>query len=714
MSQNTEFYEAAQKLLSCANGPHDLSIEHLHLSEKTNSAIHEFGVRRISHLARDFAKQGEIYEFLKRSDKSWDIITRNIIKLADTIKNGKFDWLQYWKSINYQFVSLAMKLDDSSQLNEVDLEFDIRFLNLGKSEFLIRKIGISTCAELVMALSGDFTTPIGFGKLKIMQLTNAMIKFINKPSLPSDSKSNTEYFPTPRQQLASTTESLKLCEIRLHTQISKLNSIGIISVGDLIEALPKGLPHIRGLGKKSKDKILSSAQALSESLDEKGEVDWNKFATVCEYTVIPAPHIEIPDGATFVSQLSHVTNTLAHNCFDKVESATLQERLSKHKSITLDALGKQYGMTRERIRQKQMNLLNSISSALLDGDYSGMNFRFSEQFSSYWKLAARHFGETTSLEFNRFIDGLASAWKVDSSQILPHLPLIYCVLTKDGSLPSSFKTNLKLSEELSNICEADSNRLIESLHPNKSLHRYLASISLNTLSDIIREVYDSSSSIPKRRKEQIIDSILQHITLDKDYGVDWKNYYTKKGIILLPVEDVLSVENFSSIMIETILKFSSFINWANVEEILKFRSIPTPADRKTLEQSAELLGTYGSVIKRIETITLRIINDAIFRDDYVGKNFRLQEGFVSIFKEATNIIQDTHKVDDATKLLSKAWNFDSSKITPLLLSIITGYPLGYPGKVRYKRPARLKRQIINPNTHIGFGKITLRGFKTVC
>jgi hypothetical protein len=466
--------------------------------------------------------------------------------------------------------------------------------------------------------------------------------------------------------------------------------------------------------KKSKNKILKSAHALSKSLDDKGEVDWSKFATACEYRVIPAPHIEIPDGATFVSQLSYVTNTLAKNCFDIVESATLQERLTKHKSISLDALGKQYGMTRERIRQKQMNLLNSISSALLDGDYSGMNFRFSEQFSSYWKLAARHFGETNSLEFSRFIDGLASAWKVDSSQILPHLPLIYCVLTNNGSLPSSFKTNLKLSEDLLNICEADSNRLIESLHPNKSIYRYLSSISLNTLGDIIREVYDSGSSMPERRKKQIIDSILKHISLDKNYGVDWKNYYAKKEIILLPIEDVLSVEKFSNIMIETILKFSSFINWTNAEEILKFRSIPSPADRKTLEQSAKLLGTYGSHVKKIETMTLRNINDAIFRDDYVGKNFRLQQGFVSIFKEAANIIQGTRKVDDATKLLSKAWNFDSSKITPLLLSIITGYPLGYPGKIQYKRPVCLERQIINQNTHIGFGKITLRGFKTIC
>jgi hypothetical protein len=717
---------AVRTIATCAGGAHDLPIEHLQLNKSSVKEVRAHGLRTIGELAASLAGKGWVRRFLLFDDRYSEENIKKIISLANVCENGRFDWLRYWQSIDHRFSFPAMKLDDLEDLHGLNLEFDICHLNLGKAEFLIRQSGITTCIKLIKALSVDFPHPKGFGKNKLEQLTRGIIEFLRDnlisgkscyPETPQGSNVGKTSLPM-KPLMSEAAASLGLEAIHLGKQIHKLESAGINNVGALLEWLETGLPHIWAIGRKSLEKINEAAGAFERSLDESGNVDWNLFASACNYPVIPDPSVEIRDGHAFLSILPEVTSTLACECFDEVETAALHERLTPHNATTLEALGDQFGVSRERIRQKQMKILNSISSALLDGHYSDMEFRFSDQFSNYWRRAAGYFGGAESLSYHDFVGGLADTWGVDSSELLPHLPLIYCVLTKDGRLPTNYKARAKIPSRVFDIAAADAARPIRSLHPSSTLGRNCESHGIATLRDFIEELWELDGSVSDRILERFHSDILKYLVIDESDRIDWDDYYSKKGIKILPEREVSSVEDFVDCMVDSILEFSSDLNWSMATSVLRLRSIPEAAERKSLRETAEVLGTFGPFVKKTETKVLGMINDAIFHDEYTDRKYRFQPAFVAFFKDAQHIISDANSIEYATSLLREAWILDSThleKIVPLLSSIIKRYPQGRSSKRTESRSGREEGALLETQPRASsIGTIKLRGFRSVC
>jgi hypothetical protein len=653
-------------------------------------------------------------------------IIKKIISLADVCENGRFDWLRYWQSIDHRFSFPAMKLDDLEDLHGLNLEFDICHLNLGKAEFLIRQSGITTCINLIKALSVDFPPLKGFGKNKLEHLTRGIIEFLRGdlisgkscyPETPQSSNVGKTSLPM-KPLMSEAAASLGLEAIHLGKQIHKLESGGINNVGALLEWLETGLPHIWAIGRKSLEKINEAAGAFERSLDESGNVDWNLFASACNYPVIPDPSVEIRDGHAFLAILPEVTSTLACECFDEVETAALHERLTPHNATTLEALGDQFGVSRERIRQKQMKILNSISSALLDGHYSDMEFRFSDQFSNYWRRAAGYFGEAESLSYHDFVSGLAAAWEVDLSELLPHLPLIYCVLTKDSRLPAHYKTHAKIPTRVFDIAAADADRSIKALHPSGSFSRNCDNRGIVTLMDLIEKLRAVDGSLSNSVTERARTDILRHLVVDERGRVDWGKYYSNKGIKILPQRDVFLVEDFADCMTEAILEFSSDLNRSMATAILRLRCIPRVEERKTLQETAEAVGTYGPTIKTAETEVLGMISDAIFGEDYTDRRCRFKRSFVEFFEDAKRIIAEARSIDYCAALLRNAWNLDSARldeVVPLLSAIIKRYPQGRPRKRKNLSGRGEGEGALGSQSQVStFVAIRLRGFRSVC
>lgn len=714
---------------ACAGGAHDLPIEHLQLQETTTSEVKSLGSTTISQLADSLFEKSQTYEFFLFKDRHREENALNFSNLANVYENGKFNWQEYWNSIGFRFSFPSMKLDDIEVLRGVDLNFDISHLNLGKAEFLIRKNGLTTCGSLIAALSDGFQAPPGFGKSKLEQLARGILEFLQslQPTIgqyslvqkfqPTD---HSDIFLPAIPQVSAATANLQLEAIHLGTQVPKLKSKGIEDVGGLLDILRVGLPHIRSLGGTSLEKINKAATALKRSLNQHGDVDWCQFALESGYSIIPESSVEIPDGKAFLSMLPEVTTTLADDCFDDVESATLRERLTQHSTTTLEAIGKQFNLTRERIRQIQKNVLNSISSALLDGNYANMGFRFSEQFSSYWRVAVSHFGETESLSFYAFIDGLAAAWKVDSSQLLPHLPLIYCVLTQESSLPAQYKVFTKIPPRIFNIVEIDAGRHVGSLHPSRILSKICENGGFTTLGGVVQKIRDRENPLSESTLEHLLSDVLQHFVIDEHDRIDWEKYYSNKGIKFLPQCEISLVEDFADGMIDSVLEFASHLNWDKATEVLQLRCIPSTVQRKTLNKVAEILGIHGPTVSLIEKKVLGMINDAIFRDDYVNQRYRFQAKFVEFFKDAQQITDPADSNEYAAVLLKTAWNLDcerTEKIIPLLRSIIKLHPPGYPGRRRDSRSNGVELfqpESQSPSKSPSPVLIKLRGFRSVC
>ena len=120
------------------------------------------------------------------------------------------------------------------------------------------------------------------------------------------------------------------------------------------------------------------------------------------------------------------------------------ERLTKKNSHqkTLDSLGKPFGVTRERIRQKEAKLLSGLSNGILYNEYCKRDFRFTTEFSKFFRDAANTFSnDSDSLTFEYFITKLADVWKVKPLQILPHWAFITAILTSKAKRPEGMRAD---------------------------------------------------------------------------------------------------------------------------------------------------------------------------------------------------------------------------------------------------------------------------------
>lgn len=720
-------------------------IQHLQIPQKPAARLRDFRIHTISDLirvSRDFTAGTPQSCGEPGLDFYWEKIEREIkprvLQFASSIRNGKVDWTSFWEAIHYEFTFAAARLDQIFQLDDETKALRINNLNFGKAVFYIEADGIHTVGDLVERLAEGLPNYRGFGNSKTRNLAKGLRKFIatinsdgtrsslaeaiDPPITILKYRGTLQYTAKNRNRLSETTANLTLGQLHLHKEIQKLEKIGVQNLDQLLMLFAEGLPEIRGVGTKARTNLLKIATCADSAITESGEMDWDVFANLAGFPTFPGPEVPLATGSEFLASLDGVVQKLTTQCFDEVETATLVDRLIplKKDTVTLEELGRRFGVTRERIRQKQKKVIERISAAVLENYYEELSFRFTQHFSHFWRTAAEYFRGTDSVSYNEFIEGLTKVWNVERQHVIPHLPLIYAILTSNSTLPSEFNESGRLPPKIFDIKHPqDLTKPFTSLHPSKSLAKAIEKTGVNLIEQLLGALRVNSSIMSRHTIDRLTSEILTPLSqaVTPQGGVAWQEFHKIKGIQCIPDIESDSPALFVEHAIETVY---SFIEQTEITGrsagIFQLRTVPEAAERKTLDQAGKLLGCQGPSIKREENELLERLHDAIFAEDYTATGAYFRASFIKHWKKARKIYRQASNQDRFAALLSMEWELpiaEVTKITPMIICIIDGRPKGYTGK-RFLAPAHTpdSRHESSEATETP-SVIRLRGFRSI-
>jgi transcriptional regulator with XRE-family HTH domain len=491
--------------------------------------------------------------------------------------------------------------------------------------------------------------------------------------------------------MSQTAGSLSLGQLHLHNEIHKLKSIGVQNLEQLLTLFAEGLPEIQGVGARARMNLLKIASYADAAISESGEMDWDVFAERAGFPTFPSAEVPLRTGSEFLSSLDRVVLELTTKCFDEVESATLVDRLIplKRNGVTLEQLGRRFGVSRERIRQKQKKVIERVSAAVLESYYEGLSFRFTERFCGFWRAAAEYFRGKDSVIYNEFIAGITEVWQVERAHVIPHLPLIYAILTSNSTLPVEFNQSSRLPQRIFEIrCASDLAKPFRSLHPSKHLANSIEKAGVSSIELLLGALRAGRLTGFKqsfdRLNRDILDPLARAITSQGE--VSWQEFYEIKGIQCIPGIESDSAAVFVKHAIETL---ATFIDSTEItgrsSDIFRLRIVPDASERQTLDQTGQKLGCQASSVKREENELLERLHDAIFAEDYTTSGACFRTTFIKHWRMARKIYRQTNTQHGFTNLLSMEWELpvaEISKIVPMIVCVVEGRPKGYTGKRR--------------------------------
>ena len=211
-----------------------------------------------------------------------------------------------------------------------------------------------------------------------------------------------------------------------------LRDQGWNTIGKLIGAVEGGVSDVRNLGRKAFEEIASAVLALSRSIDSEGNVDWLSFAEIRGLTVVPSKDQWVHGNEDLVMLLPEMARETVVISGKGKELAVFDERLmkSREERRTLEEVGQEFQVTRERIRQLEELSINRIRNAIFNGDYDQTMFRFRPEVETLVRRASRflsEFGERI-WKTAEWIQELATIWEVPEQFISRNLTLITEVL----------------------------------------------------------------------------------------------------------------------------------------------------------------------------------------------------------------------------------------------------------------------------------------------
>jgi len=506
-----------------------------------------------------------------------------------------------------------------------------------------------------------------------------------------------------------------LTALRLPKKTEILEAQGLTTVRALVGGLQTGMVgRIPSVGSRTVRAIEERLSFLPEAVDPaSGKISWQKYALACGFELVPAS--EVTSGAEFLGAFPEVIDAIIRFNDSPVDRLILTERLVRqpHQRRTLEEIARAAPetITRERVRQRQELLLRSLSNGLLFDDHRELPFHFRESFAGRWQAAAEQFTGETEISFGDFMAGLEQAWNVSSTELSPHLPLVTSVLTSRAQIPHQLRQGMKLHP-----------RLHEPLSPGlaKSPLAWLATgkafdeisgYGVDTVGDLIEagrhgRLPGAHTSVGKCCAE-----LLAAIggALDENGDADWGLYGAALGFPLLPAEDRLTPDEFLRKLNEDLEKVIR-VNATSLRaaDVFRLRTSMPQAERRTLAQVAELLGSHGPSIKREETILLDALHTQLVLSDFAYSRVIFRSGFLRWWREAWT----AYRASGSSYLnfcngLALRWQLPQTTVckgADGLWAVLARYPN------RHRVTARSQRQRVALEEFAG-GTIVLRGFR---
>lgn len=523
--------------------------------------------------------------------------------------------------------------------------------------------------------------------------------------------------PSGRARLSERARLLPLAAVHINEKVGMLAKSGIHTLGELVDRSPKDLARLPGIGRRAVEHFAERLGQIDRSVDERGEIDWNRFCEAADLPVLPS--VLPRTGAEFLAALPALVRELAEVLREPLEQAILFDRLTqpREQQRTLEELAgtSPVPMTRERVRQREKRLLDDISDALLFDEYPDLPLRFDASFGAFWKAAMDQLPAAGEMTFEAFCRCLCSCWHVSAEELFGHLPLVTVVLTSRAQIPPAMRATKGLGSASfgqlpQSILELPVRRL--------PLGRHLGQLEQANIHDVASLIdafrYNRLGTLNRRlvdRAQELLGAMagaaLSNGTLD------WQGYADRTGLELMPPVPLRGAEQFLAEMpgtITAVLRKSQITGRA--ADIFLARTCKPPAERPTLGATATALCTIGPTVKMEETRFLSALNSQLVEGDMSMAGVLYRPEYLDRWSEAAGLYRSAGgDYAHFRRMLAEQWQVSRGSLDvgiPILWAVIGRYPRGRGGQAgsRTSRPAAHNGATSN-------NVVVLRGFRRV-
>ena len=249
------------------------------------------------------------------------------------------------------------------------------------------------------------------------------------------------YFYSPRlHQVQGSLRDGSLPKLHLSRRaINALQAGGIATIGSLIISAERGIVHLRAIGQLTALEITEALEALATALDAEGAVDWIAYAERRQFRILPHRRQTHYSGREFLWHFPSVCEAAVGSKLGAQGVFVLQRRIFRHPDIALPLteVGKQLGITGERVRLVERSILEMLTRAIWQEEYSGCRFRLRREFlQPLYDLAHRvqtaPYGALTAGVWRVLLE---DCWQLQPADLGLQSALLLQLLGIEGELP---------------------------------------------------------------------------------------------------------------------------------------------------------------------------------------------------------------------------------------------------------------------------------------
>lgn len=575
----------------------------------------------------------------------------------------------------------------------------ITILAISSAERSLVKSGLTTIAHLLEWAIDDFAKPYpGIGAKKVKAIREGLLALRDKkvPKLIE--------VPKVLRTLEPAVSAIPTTGLHMGTRSHHLVSAGYPTLSDLADWYEEGCPKLANFGETSVREAKEILESVAKATNKLGSICWETFSQDSGIKILPQSSSDC-FTKSFLSTIPDVIKGIIGSAADEVEADIIRDRLTKptEDQLTLEDLGSRHGLTPERVRQKQRDLLAEISNGLMEGLYEKRKFRFRPEYSQIWKEAEHAFHGSEEIGAASFITTLCETWEVKTGDLLPHLPFIFAVLTNTHSIPASFRCYLRYPFlTRSRHSEIFTKKPVEELHIGKHLET-LQEIGVETLGELIQMLCNFPEDFSNRVFSELFQRLEDYLqAIDLSEAFSWEGYYRHYGRTILPVAQPNTPSEFLAMLKPVILQTvqeGQFCSYS--EEILQHRSFPRKADRLTSQAIADIVGCHGPTISRNELVMNQRLRKLVVEKNFSASTVIFQGDFLNYWHELAELYEEDQTVSTFKFKVTLAWELAPGSLDGtinLIWSILTNHP---PGKNRNwyvgKRKLRKKPKTLNEN-----------------
>ncbi len=508
-------------------------------------------------------------------------------------------------------------------------------------------------------------------------------------------------------------DTLSLGVLHLGTKTAYFEQAGYRTVGSVRNLDIDRMIRIPLIGKTTAMELVRKRDALIAACDEASGIDWTAYCSAVGIPLLPDDY-SVPTGKGFLRSIPAFLDALADRQPDAVSRAVLRDRICRTPDAqkTLEDIARLVAppLTRERVRQKEAKLLRELTGGLLNDEYDTLGIHFHPDFSRWWRKAADALAELDEIEVATFVDILCKTWEVPQAEVMEHLPAIVAIVTGEPQMSGGFRAAAQINARLFGTL-SDS---LESLSVHRlRLGKYadpLAEAGFSTVASLVGGLRSGTISragaTVGRRAAAHLEVIAPCIT--SEGAIDWPAYRDALDLRILPASPRESPADFLKNLrddVEQLLHRHAVTKRS--EEIFRLRTGRDAAERMTLQQVADELGTHLPTIKREETVLLKWLDDVVVSRDFSRLEVWLDGNWLYRWNEARAIFEAAENgYEQFAENLSRHWRVPSQIVNlgaPAIWAVLTGYPDG--------RRSGWKPVAAVPIDSPSLGVIRLKGFR---